>query len=156
MSRFVEKTSQTTLMLQGAGRCLRLVGIAIALSTCFLGCGAEAPAIDEPASPSCACKPECPVEVCDLQLEVDKASCGGRVSVVEVLIDGMLEPGVWVPGQPRRTCATVQRGAVFHVTARADTSWLWSPEIKCPSQAEPGAANGTTISRVLQCLARKK
>jgi hypothetical protein len=156
MSRFVERPSQTTLLLPGAARCLRLIGIALALSTCLFGCGAEAASIDEPASPFCACKPECPVEVCDLQLEVDKASCGGLVSVVEVLIDGMLEPGVWLPGQPRRTCATVQRGAVFHVTARADTSWLWSPEITCPSQGELDAVNGTTISRVLQCLARKK
>ena len=156
MFRLVKKAPLA--MLQKASSVGRLHGVTVALSLAvsISGCGAEAVAIDEPAQPTCACKPDCPVDVCDLQIEIDKVSCAGKVNVVEILIGGVLEPGVWVPGQPKRTCATVARGEVFHVTARADTSWLWSPQVTCPNQSEPNAANGTTIARVLQCLARKK
>lgn len=120
------------------------------------GCGSEAPELAKYDFGSCACQAGettiCPVDVCDLRLEIEAASCAGEVNLVEIQIGPYLEKHIWVPGVPARTCATVKRGESFELVARADTAWRWTPSIPCPDQVEAGATEGTTVSRVLQCI----
>ena len=131
----------------------------VALGLCLLlwaGCGSEAPELAEYDFGTCACQAgsttTCPVDVCDLRLEIEASSCKGQVNAVEIQIGPYLEKHIWVPGEPARTCATVKRGVSFELVARADTAWRWTPSIPCPLQTDAGATEGTTVSRVLQCI----
>ncbi len=140
-------------------RCLRAFAVCVTLGWLSLGgmgCGSEAPELAELPFGDCACQksdpPRCPVDVCDLRLEIESASCLGEVNLVEIQIGASLEKHIWLPGQPARTCATVKRGQSFSVVARSDTSWRWSPTIACPKDVEAGATEGTTVSRLLQCI----
>lgn len=92
----------------------------------------------------------CPPQVCDVQIELEAATCGRSVELVEVLVNGKLEPGLWRPGQRLRTCATVARGAAATLDARSDGSWRWQHEVSCPP-LQQGEAAGYTIVRVLHC-----
>lgn len=136
-----------------------LLGVALLLAPCA-GCAADSVPLAELPFGQCVCqqgeKGECPVDVCDLQLEVEAATCAGKVELVEIMIGAELERHIWVPGEPARTCATVKRGESFKVVARADTAWAWMPEIACPAQGAADAKTGETISRVLQCVASQK
>lgn len=106
-----------------------------------------------PLALDCACPAgECPVDVCDLQIEVSNASCASEVQAVEVLLGDRLEPATFLPGQPRRTCTTWKRGTTLALQARADRVWQWAETITCPVKA-PGETRGPTIARLLNCKA---
>ncbi len=129
--------------------------VALALMVLW-ACTAESPELAELPFGDCACQQSdpsrCPTDVCDLRLEIEGATCLGKVNLVEIQIGSELEKHIWLPGQPARTCTTVKRGESFSVIARSDTSWRWSPTIGCPKKLEPGATEGTTVSRLLQCI----
>lgn len=130
--------------------------VIVTLLLAVASCGSEVPDLAERPFGVCACQAagatSCPVDVCDLRLEIEASTCKGLVNQVEIQIGAELEKQFWVPGQPSRTCATVKRGESFEVVARADTAWRWSPTIPCPAQTDPSATEGTTVSRVLQCI----
>lgn len=99
----------------------------------------------------CLCQgATCPTSVCDLQIEVSKQTCAGRVQQVEVLLGEQLEADTFLPGTARRTCATIPRGQTLRMTARADTDWQWVEDVTCPASTD-GETAGPTLSRVLDC-----
>lgn len=128
-------------------RLLALVLLAFLGASCIDGVP-----VDKVPAVVCKCeagKP-CPVDVCDLQVEISQKSCTGKVAKVEVLLGGQLEPAIVQIGSPRRTCATIERGKVLPLHARSDTSWQWIEDIACPP-AGPSDSQGVTVVRVLNC-----
>lgn len=118
-----------------------------------VGCADAVPTDPVPAV-TCKCeagKP-CPVNACDLQIELSQASCAGKVSKVEILLGDQLEPQPVLLGTPRRLCAGMNRGQVLPMRARSDTSWQWNEDIACPP-ASPDDTQGVTVVRVLNCIA---
>ena len=122
----------------------------------WVGCGSDVPELADLPFGECACQqsdpPRCPVDVCDLRLEIEAATCQGEVNLVEIQIGAQLEKHIWVPGKPAHSCTTVKRGGSFELVARADTAWRWGPTIACPAQTDPTEMVGPTVSRVLQCI----
>ena len=149
---FHRSPSRHPSQLPGRNVVLALMLVLPALAACT----AETPELAELPFGECACQqtdpPSCPMDVCDLRLEIEVGSCLGQVNLVEIQVGAQLEKHIWLPGQPARTCTTVKRGESFSVIARSDTSWRWSPTIGCPKELEPGATEGTTVSRLLQCI----
>lgn len=112
---------------------------------------------DSPKAPTCKCAPPalCPVDVCDLQIELSPKTCTGKVGNVEVLMGDELEPALFTVGTPQRTCGTIPRGATRKLYARSDTTWQWIEEIACPPAAA-GDKQGVTVVRVLNCATSPK
>ncbi len=109
-----------------------------------------------PKTPTCQCSATdpCPTSRCDLQIELSAATCGGQAATVEVMVGDELEPETYAVGKPRRSCATLARGATALLQARSNTTWQWAEEVICPA-ASPGDTQGPTIVRVLNCTAAK-
>lgn len=130
-----------------SGRGFGVIGLTLALAGCVDGVAPAAP-----KSPICKCAPPaaCPANVCDLQIDVSAKTCSGQVSKVEVLIGDELEPEVFEVGTPRRSCATMARGATVSLRARSDTTWQWVEDVVCPAAAM-GDVQGPTVVRVLNC-----
>ncbi len=131
----------------------RMLGaLAVAAS---LGCQTGTPP-DAPKAPTCQCSANepCPTSRCDLQIELSSATCKGQADYAEVLIGGELEPDRYDLGKPRRSCATLARGATAMLQARSNTTWQWAEEVVCPAAA-PGDVQGPTIVRVLNCTTGK-
>lgn len=130
-------------------RCARAgLGLSALLAA---GCADSVP-VDAAKVAACTCPAEgCPKDRCDLQIEVSAASCSKQgVTKVEILVGAELDPGVFVPGTPRRTCATIPRGTVAHLHARADAAWQWDEDVACPP-ATAQETRGPTLARLLNC-----
>ena len=124
------------------------------LACLVMGCSVESSPMDPLPFGECKCTAEqCPVTVCDIELELDPKTCTGEVNSVEVLVGAQLEQHIWSPGDKKRTCSTIARGATVELYARADTPWQWREDITCPAPDGGVEANGPTIVRVLQCTA---
>lgn len=123
---------------------------AVMASACVDGVAVDNPKL----AGACQCSPPapCPTNVCDLQIEVSAKSCSGDVTEVEVMIGDELEPATFAPGVPRRTCATLPRGATRTLRARANTRWQWVEQVACPPAAADDTV-GPTVIRVLNCTA---
>lgn len=129
---------------------LRKIGL-VCLCGCALACQ-TAPPLDPLPVATCACPDGvCPPSVCDLQIEVSADTCGGKVARVQLMLGDQLDPQIWQPGVPQRTCATIPRGSALKLAARADTQWQWSETLSCPALAA-GDAKGPTLLRKLQCI----
>ena len=133
-------------------RWLALVACVVFTPSCV-----DAVVRDAPKSPTCKCAPPalCPVDVCDLQIELSTKTCADKVSKVEVMLGDELEPNLFTVGTPQRTCGTLPRGATRKLYARSDTSWQWIEEIACPPAAA-GDKQGVTVVRVLNCATSPK
>jgi hypothetical protein len=139
------------------------VALALASSLALTAC-VTVPTPRAPEAVTCQCTAQsCPVDRCDLQIDIEAGSCAGQVSVVEVEIGGQLEPRLFRVGQPQRTCVTLARGSSAQIVARAATpdgaaasvpEWLWQETVTCPA-AQAGEQSGPTIARVFQCNASK-
>ena len=128
---------------------LSLASVLLALGLCA-GC-AQGTRLDAVRIGPCACQAaSCPTSVCDLQIEVSKQTCGGHVQQVEVLLGEQLEADAYLPGVPRRTCATIPRGQTLRMSARADSNWQWIEDIHCPATLD-GETVGPTLQRILDC-----
>ncbi len=136
------------------GSLWRTAWLGASVATLVGGCVAGVPVDSPKVASACQCSPPqpCPTSVCDVQIDVSAKTCGGEVSEVEVLIGDELEPVAFVPGEPKRTCATIPRGSTRMLRARADSRWQWQEEVACPPAAA-GDTIGPTVVRVLNCVA---
>ncbi len=126
------------------------IALSIVLFALLAGC-AQGTRLDPVRIGPCLCQgASCPTSVCDLQIDVSKQTCGGRVQHVEVLLGEQLEADTFQPGAARRTCATIPRGQTLRMSARADTDWQWVEDVSCPAAAD-GETVGPTLLRVLDC-----
>ena len=142
---------------------MRALLVVLALTFATSAC-VTVPTPRAPEPVTCLCPAAgCPADRCDLQIEIEAASCAGQVAVVEAEIGGQLEPTRFSVGQPRRTCVTLARGSSAQIIARAAApdsapdsvpEWQWQETVTCPA-AQPGEQNGPTIARVFQCNAAK-
>lgn len=120
------------------------------------GCQVEGTELDPIATPgACACEDGgaaavCPATHCGVRIEVDQATCAGKVDKVEVIIGDTLEAHIWKVGAPKVTCRGIPVNGKAIVYARADTPWKWQSEpLTCTE-----ALAGSTIEHVLECTTR--